>query len=241
MAGPYNVICMKWGTKFPPEYVNRLYRMVRRNLSLEHRFVCFTDDGEGIDSGVEVKPLPPMDLPPGKERGWRKLSTFQRPLADLEGTALFLDLDIVVLRSLDDFFTHPGEFLIIHDWLRPHRIEGNSSVYRFEVGAYPEVYTDFVKNIDDVKATHRHEQSYLSAKMAELGKLQYWPDDWCVSFKRSCLPPFPVSLWKVPEPPKEAKILVFHGSPTPADAIEGRIRGAFRFLRPTPWIKDYWH
>ena len=26
-----------------------------------------------------------MDLPPGKERGWRKLSTFQDPLADLEG------------------------------------------------------------------------------------------------------------------------------------------------------------
>lgn len=24
-----NVICMKWGTKYGPEYVNRLYAMVR--------------------------------------------------------------------------------------------------------------------------------------------------------------------------------------------------------------------
>ena len=28
-----NVICMKWGTKYAPEYVNRLYAMVRRHLT----------------------------------------------------------------------------------------------------------------------------------------------------------------------------------------------------------------
>ncbi|HAU58261.1 MAG TPA: glycosyltransferase, partial [Comamonadaceae bacterium] len=28
-----HVICMKWGTKYGPEYVNRLYAMVRRHLS----------------------------------------------------------------------------------------------------------------------------------------------------------------------------------------------------------------
>jgi hypothetical protein len=28
-----NVICMKWGTKYGPEYVNRLYAMVRRHLT----------------------------------------------------------------------------------------------------------------------------------------------------------------------------------------------------------------
>jgi len=33
---------MKWGDKFPAEYVNRLYAMVARNLSDEFRFVCFT-------------------------------------------------------------------------------------------------------------------------------------------------------------------------------------------------------
>ena len=26
-----NVICVKWGTKFGPEYVNRLYKMVEKN------------------------------------------------------------------------------------------------------------------------------------------------------------------------------------------------------------------
>lgn len=42
---------MKWGTKYGPEYVNRLYAM-RRHLSGDFRFVCLTDSTEGIRSEV---------------------------------------------------------------------------------------------------------------------------------------------------------------------------------------------
>ena len=31
-TGDRFVICMKWGTKYGPEYVNRLYGMVKRHL-----------------------------------------------------------------------------------------------------------------------------------------------------------------------------------------------------------------
>ena len=116
-----NVICMKWGTKYGPEFVNKLRSMVRRHLVHPHRFVCFTDDAAGLDlaAGIEALPLPAMDLPPGKERGWRKLSTFAAPLADLRGPTLFLDVDVVITGALDVFFDHPGKFCIIHDWARP--------------------------------------------------------------------------------------------------------------------------
>ncbi|MBS0591921.1 MAG: glycosyltransferase, partial [Proteobacteria bacterium] len=33
------VLCMKWGTKYGPEYVNRLYGMARRHLTGAFRFV----------------------------------------------------------------------------------------------------------------------------------------------------------------------------------------------------------
>ena len=46
--GDINVVCMKWGTMYGPEYVNNLYHMVKRNLTPPFRFVCFTDNGEGI-------------------------------------------------------------------------------------------------------------------------------------------------------------------------------------------------
>lgn len=42
-----NVICIKWGDKFGSEYVNSLYKMVEKKLTIPHRFVCFTDNPEG--------------------------------------------------------------------------------------------------------------------------------------------------------------------------------------------------
>ena len=104
-----NIICMKWGTKYGPEYVNRLASMVRRNITIPYRFVCMTDDATGLDAGIDARPLPDFDDPGGPERGWRKISTFRRPLFDLEGPTLFLDIDIVIVGNIDCLFSHPGE------------------------------------------------------------------------------------------------------------------------------------
>jgi len=233
-----NVICMKWGTKYGPEYVNRLRSMLARHLARPHRFICFTDDGTGIDAGVEIKPLPAMDLPPGKERGWRKLSTFARPLFDLTGPTLFIDLDVVIVDSIDCFFDQPGKFAIIKDWIKPDKT-GNSSVYRFEAGAHPDVLEFFLKNIDAVKREVRNEQEYLTREMNRRGLTTYWPAEWCVSFKYVCLPTFPLNLFKVPRLPAGARIVIFHGKPNPPDAITGQ-PGLRRFVKPTPWVAEHW-
>jgi hypothetical protein len=114
-----HILCMKWGTKYGPEYVNRLYAMVRRHLSGDFRFVCLTDDNTGIRSEVQCLPIPPLDLPPGiPERGWTKLATFSQDLHGLKGTALFLDVDVVITGSLDDFFTHTARRIPDHPRLQ---------------------------------------------------------------------------------------------------------------------------
>jgi hypothetical protein len=41
------------------------------------------------------------------ERGWTKLATFSADLHGLRGTALFLDVDVVITGSLDDFSPSP--------------------------------------------------------------------------------------------------------------------------------------
>jgi hypothetical protein len=237
-----NVICMKWGVKYGPEYVNKLRSMVRRHLQRPHRFVCFTDDATGLDlaAGIEALPLPAMDLPPDKERGWRKLSTFASPLADLTGPVLFLDVDVVIVGALDDFFEPRGPFHIIHDWAKPWRITGNSSVYRFEAGTQPELLANFIAQIDQVKREVRNEQEYLTREMHRLGQLAYWPAEWCVSFKHNCLPVFPLNYFQVPRIPPGARIVVFHGHPNPDEAEIGRGHGLLRHVRPTPWITEHW-
>ena len=78
-----NIICMKWGDKFDADYVNRLYEMVEKNITIPHRFVCFTDNGEGINPNVEIRPIPPLCEDGIPDRMWKKLTVFNKELSDL--------------------------------------------------------------------------------------------------------------------------------------------------------------
>ncbi|MGL4942182.1 MAG: hypothetical protein ACRC46_03205 [Thermoguttaceae bacterium] len=238
-----NIICMKWGTRYGAEYVNRLAAMVRRFTTLPHRFVCFTDDASGVDSRVEVRPLPPLELASNlPERGWRKLTVFQNKLADLEGHALFLDLDVVIRDSIDPFFKAEGEFLIIKDWDFPNSVVGNSSVFRFELGRHQDVLDRYVNDGDTVRREYRNEQAYLSHAIYAKGILRYWDAAWCVSFKRHCLRPFPLCYFAEPREPRDARIVIFHGHPNPDAAVRGcTLKMGFRHVKPTKWIEKYWN
>jgi len=232
---------MKWGNKFSADYVNRLYSMVERHLSLPFRLVCFTENGEGIRDEVEIQPLPELDLPANApERGWRKLTVFKDGFGGLTGKTLFLDLDVLIVDNIDEFFTIKGDFLIAHDKKNPIKIEGNSSVFRFEIGKYPQVLEYFEQNADQVKSEVRHEQAYLSREIHQLGKLEYWPDEWVPSFKYRCCPSWIKSWFQSPSIPRGAKIILFHGLPNPPEAIKGISGKWYRHIQPSPWIANYW-
>lgn len=235
------VLCMKWGTKYGPEYVNRLYGMVRRHLRSDFRFVCLTDDATGIRAEVSCLPIPALALPDGiPERGWKKLTTLAADLHGLKGTALFLDLDVVIVDDITPFFEQPGQFLIIHDWKRPWRVTGNSSVYRFELGAHAEVLTGFCNDPTTVRARFRNEQAWLTDVVHRQGRLSYWPDAWCRSYKYHCVPAWPSNYWREPVVPEGARILVFHGTINPPDALTGTPWRLRRYARPAPWIARHW-
>ncbi|EOD12112.1 hypothetical protein EMIHUDRAFT_213884 [Emiliania huxleyi CCMP1516] len=60
------VACVKWGDKYGPEYVNRLYAMVARRLpGVPFRFACLTEQPRGLRREVEPLPLPAASA------GWR--------------------------------------------------------------------------------------------------------------------------------------------------------------------------
>lgn len=238
---PRVVLCMKWGTKYGPEYVNRLYAMVKRHLRGDFSFVCLTDNDQGVRQEVRCLPIPSLKLPAHiPERGWTKLTTFESDLHHLQGTALFLDLDVVIVDDITPLFEHPGEFLIIHDWKRPWRITGNSSVYRFTLGAHADVLEQFRATQEQVRSRLRNEQAYLSEVMHAQGQLRYWPSAWCRSFKYHCIPTFPLNYWRTPSIPPGARILVFHGVVNPPDALAGKSNGNWRRARPAPWIAQHW-
>lgn len=238
-----NVICMKWGRKYGPEYVNILRRMVARNLSRPHRFVCFTDDTAGLDPEVETRPLPVCRVPDRPEiQAWRKISLFTPDLADLQGPTLFLDLDVAVTGALDPFFDHePGRFCIIHNWTHPDRRVGNSSVFRFEAGQYQYVFDEYNADPDKVANENRNEQIYVTARIDAKDGAVWWPEAWCRSFKKHCLPKGPLRRLLTPARlPEGTRVLVFHGDPNPPEAARRWVYKGHHVMRPARWILDYW-
>lgn len=241
MRAAVNIICMKWGDKFSADYVNILWAMVRRNITLDFQLVCCTDDPAGIRPEVVIQPLPQLQLPSdAPERGWRKLSVFAQGFSGLQGAALFLDLDVVIVGNIDGFFTQKGDFLIAPDSNSRGRVQGNSSVFRFEVGKYPQILSHFEKNFAKISQQVRHEQAYLSQQMHRLGKLDFWDDSWVPSFKYRCCPSWLKSWQQAPSIPKGAKIIIFHGLPNPPEAILGISGKWYRHIQPSPWISEHW-
>ncbi len=236
-----HIFCMKWGTLYDATYVNRLYSMVKRNLSLPFTMVCFTDDAQGIDSDIQCFPIPEVQINSNlPERMWKKLTTFREDLYGLKGTALFLDLDVVIVDSIDPFFEDDNAFMIIKDYNKQWRITGNSSVYRFEIGQHGYVYDYFVEHFDTIRKDHRNEQEYLSWAIHQKGLLNYWPAAWCPSYKYDCVSRIPFAFWKTPKIPEGAKIIIFHGEINPHKAIKGGRGKWYRYVRPAKWVADYW-
>jgi len=251
-----NVVCMKWGSMYGPEYVNNLHAAVKRHLAREHRFICFTDDGSGISPEVEVMPLPELGLPAGqRDQRWRKLAVFREDLYDLKGQTLFLDLDLVVVDSLEPFFTHPGRFLIIRDddlfrakplrKINPARDRflhsvGNSSVFRFEIGQHRYILDAYVADPKGAAQRYEISQQFQSAQREAHGDLAYWPRGWCVSFKNDCVPRGLASYTRDPSVPAGTKIVVFAGAPKMSEVLAGGGHKWYRRIGAIDWLRQAW-
>lgn len=239
------IICMKWGTRYGPEFVNRLNAAVQRNTTRPTRLVCFTDDATGVDSTVQCEPIPDIDLPETLiNTPWRKLTMWKSPLADLMGDVLFLDLDLVVTGDLDSLFDfEPGRFCVIENWTQPGQNIGNTSCFRFPVGQHSYIFDRIATERDRILATYRIEQVYISREITDM---VFWPPLWCASFKHTLLPRWPLNFFKVPPLPSETRIVAFTGKPDQDEAARGDwpvkawYKKLYKHVRPTPWISQHW-
>lgn len=253
-----NVICIKWGRHYyTADDVNRLYAMVRRNISRHDlRFFCFTEIAEGLDDGVLVRPLPVLHVAKEDNRyAYRKEAGLcDDNLGDLAGQrVLFFDLDVVITGSLDEMIEFPkgDEFVIINDWNTRGNHVGQASCYSWVVGTLGFIKAYFEAHpVEVVKQFYTASQEYLSWKVIEqFGKLNFWPEPWCRSFKVHALPPWYLRRFVEPKLPEGTKVLAFHGRPKIEDALAGRWappgaeslvkRLFYKTIKPSPWLKPY--
>lgn len=196
-----NVICIKWGTLFGPEYVNRLYSGARRHLSEEVRFFCMTEERAGLHPDVEVLDLPVEPFHEemsaalavaNRQGAMRKVSLFKPGLIpDLEGPLLGFDLDVVITGSLDGLLHFaPGKVAMRADWVeaRRGRRTGHGSVFRYDPAEHGWLYEVLAADPKGaVEKARGSEQRYTSTLAQERGAFAYLPAEEVVSFKHDCL------------------------------------------------------
>lgn len=267
---PWQVVCVKWGERYGPEFVNRLWAMVDRNTSRPVRFICLTDDRNGLRPEVECFDLPPLPCEPPKNTPgkWRKLILWNRELFGIQGPLLFIDLDSVIVENIDGYFTHgdPHDVILARNWARPAYRLGQTSVFRFFVGENPQILETFCANPQAVADKYHFEQHFVTATAKD--GIKFWPPQWTRHFRLHCLPRFPLRYFFPPRLPEGAKIVTFPGGPDPGNVIEGHwdakvpphvgrlqhLAAAFgprrcttsawkhikRYVLPSDWIAQHW-
>ena len=247
------IACIKWGRLFGPEYVNRLYSGVRRNIAADVRFLCMTEHAEGLHPDIELLDLPtePFAEPmaaalavANRQGAMRKVSLFRPGLIpDLDGPVLGFDLDVVITGDLTPIWQlAPGTIAMRHDWTeaRKGRPTGHGSVFRYDPAQHGFLYEDIAANpYAEVETARGSEQRYTSHKAMERGLFTYIPNDWVVSFKYDCNP-FPRNWLRPPTLPTDARVVCFHGRPKMPDAVSGYNGSLIRHARPCAWLQEHW-
>lgn len=219
------IVCLKHGTKYNYEYVNKLYNMCRRNSKLDFNFACITEDSNGLNQNIKVIPIPSTKL----NGWWYKPYVFSKDIP-LEGTIVFMDLDLVIINNIDHLWSYePDKFCIIRDFNRkniPGYNKFNSSIFKFLKGSMNYVWENLTINLNQTKQMHG-DQDWIFRQVKS--NYVYWPDEWFQSYK-----------WEVrsrqdiiiennkrkfkniinPTISPSTSILVFHGDPKPEEVSD---------------------
>ena len=156
---PISVLCVRFGTRYGREYVERLRNMVSRHLTVPYEFFCLTDDQHPIE-GVRSIVRPHAGYAKG---WWHKVHMFD-PGLGLYGRVLYFDLDIVIHNNLDKLVTGYGqEFLGIRDFNRKFNPQWNilnSSVMSWPAGLHPDIFTTFQSNPKQAQKFHNSQLAW---------------------------------------------------------------------------------
>ncbi len=247
-------ICIKWGTLYPTEHVNRLFRAVLRKTDRDVDFYCMTEMAEGLDNRIRVIPLEEQPYEARmratqktvkKQGALRKIAMFNPAIfEDDVGPVLALDLDILITGDLDEMADFAPGHVTMRGPFAPDaepRTFGEGSIIKFEPKHHGFLYSTMAENPEEaVVMCKGSEQTYTSTLAHENGVFTAYPSEWIVSFKYHCRPKRPLNLFVPPKLPSDARIVCFHGRPNVDEALNGYKSDPFHSTRPAQWIADNW-
>jgi len=235
------VVCFFWHDEFAkcrgiyeftPKHVSILHKMVKKNLTVPHDFVCVTDTPEQFDSEIRTVKLDKTTFVPGTR--YMKLMLWRKDIGNIIGERmLYLDLDCVITRSLNPIVKRSEDVVL---WRNPNfqgskkrRARYNTSIMLVKAGARPQLYQDFDPQKHPKKLRKiwgGTDQAWISHKL-NWDDEAYWTDKdgvYGAGRLRDVVPGVGTKL------PDNARIVFFPGS---------RIPQLKQVKRHHPWIDKY--
>ena len=177
-----NFVCICYGTKYEPVYVQKLYNMVQRHLNVPHKFIVYTDHVKMqklVTGDIEVRQFPRHDL----DGWWNKMQMYSKD-SGLEGPCLYMDLDVVILDNIDKMakFGDDMTFGVINDF-NPSSGMYNSSIVKFNTDlTHDLIWTPFINDKTNYQR-HQGDQNVMSMLIKNNEHVRVMPDEWSFSFK----------------------------------------------------------
>ena len=212
---------------YPPVYVNTLYAMCRRHTAHPFDFVLFA----GPDAEArrpEIHPDIKM-IQTGLPYWWSGMNAFRADAPGVETeTVLYLDLDNVILGSLDDIIALPYDLACMKDEpsfscpvRRARNVNVSVTLIRNGAGAPVwDVYVAAGKPVWNPLTARANAPLRMAAQeiIDRLGIAQLIPEEWVCSYKYQVLRR---GL------PADCRVVSFHGRPKPHECSE-------------KWIAENW-
>ena len=229
-----DIVCFKWGPKFTADYVNNLYRAIQRNTTIEHRFICYTDDPEGVE--CETRPFL-IDLPV-----WWYIIGLTNPEHEHNDKLVYMDLDTIITGNIDHILTLDKPFATISDFgwtsgLQTAYIMWNKSVRdavwkhfttKYKPADYPKLDCDYTKwggtnqfleECMGVIRINKNPKPAIQDAPPVVRLQDVYPGE-CVSYKAQ-------GLQNTQQLNDNIKMVFFHGKPQPHEVNNA-------------WLKEHW-
>lgn len=180
-----NIYCFKWGTKYGPEYVNRLFRSVQIHCQTPFKFHCITDNSTGIRAEIEI-----IDY-----NTFQKTNIFTLEKVELmhritTKNNLILDLDMLIHNDITDLVNQPIKrptFIYTHwtpDWhwekLVPKKTACfvNSSCVRWSGKNAQFLWKYYISNKGQLESEYQSCDKYIFYEhyMKNKDSIDFWKD-----------------------------------------------------------------
>lgn len=214
------VACIWYRSKdYGVEYVEKLFNMVTRHCPIPFSFVCITPHHDLPDGVIRMTPpTPPVgqSVAGNSEKNWwHKVGLFSPDLFGPSMRILYLDLDVVIINSLEEILKANDPFCMIENF-GPNKGHAahNSSCMLWT----PSVFTAEIFNkFDATVPTQLHgDQCWIWRVMTD-ENISDFERHQCISFKYERAQ----QQWR--HRTDKTSVVVFHGRPKPHDCKDAEV------------------